>query len=33
VLDVSAAAMADGANVLQWTDHGGLNQQWLLQLT
>src|SRR5687767_12245209 len=28
VLDVSGVSTADGANVQQWTDTGGTNQQW-----
>ncbi len=27
-LDVTGGSTADGAQVVQWTDHGGTNQQW-----
>ncbi|MEU1317169.1 RICIN domain-containing protein [Streptomyces tibetensis] len=27
-VDVSGASMSDGANVIQWTDSGALNQNW-----
>jgi hypothetical protein len=30
-LDVGGAASADGANVIQWTSNGGLNQQWMVE--
>jgi len=30
-LDVYAASVADGAAVIQWTCHGGANQQWTLR--
>jgi hypothetical protein len=30
VIDVNGASTADGAAVIQWTDHGGNNQQWTL---
>ncbi len=33
VLDVTAASTASGANVEQWTDNGGTNQQWTLAQT
>ncbi|WP_181438702.1 RICIN domain-containing protein [Paenibacillus sambharensis] len=28
VMDVSEGALADSANVIQWTDNGGTNQHW-----
>ncbi|WP_238006287.1 RICIN domain-containing protein [Dactylosporangium sp. AC04546] len=30
MLDVSNASTADGAAVVQWSDHNGSNQQWQL---
>ena len=30
-LDVAGASQEDGANVLQWTKHGGNNQIWILE--
>lgn len=30
VLDVDGASTMEGANVLQWTDNGGSNQQWII---
>jgi hypothetical protein len=34
VLDTFNADLADGARVVQWTDNGGLDQQWqLLQVS
>jgi len=30
VLDVSGGSKNGGANVIQWTNHNGLNQQWSL---
>ncbi|MER6959899.1 RICIN domain-containing protein [Streptomyces sp. NPDC000618] len=32
VLDVANRSSAGGAGVLQWTDRGSTNQQWVLQL-
>ena len=31
VLDVEYASTDDGARVIQYTTHGGANQQWLLR--
>ncbi|GAA2965392.1 RICIN domain-containing protein [Actinokineospora diospyrosa] len=31
-LDVDGGSLEDGANVIQWSCHGGLNQQWQLVL-
>jgi len=28
VIDVSGGSLANGANVIEWTDNGGTNQQW-----
>ncbi|TYP78975.1 endo-1,4-beta-xylanase/mannan endo-1,4-beta-mannosidase/arabinogalactan endo-1,4-beta-galactosidase [Paenibacillus methanolicus] len=28
LIDVSSGSLDDGANVLQWADNGGANQQW-----
>ena len=30
-LDVSGASTEDGAAIIQWTCHGGANQQWRLE--
>jgi len=30
VLDISDGSTADGGRAIQWTDHGGANQQWTL---
>jgi hypothetical protein len=30
-LDVEGASTANGANVLQWSNHGGANQKWIRQ--
>jgi len=29
VVDVSSGSTADGANIIQWADNGGSNQQWM----
>jgi Ricin-type beta-trefoil lectin domain-like len=30
-MDVEGASVDDGARVIQYTPHGGANQQWLLR--